>query len=112
MSNISQLSNYDAVMAELDRWVKAHGNGKYSPADYQPLGKLDLYPDYGIQQVREEIADFVKEILKRNLSGTILEIGIGYYGSTHVLWRQIFNRVITIEKSPDRCRNFAINYSK
>lgn len=116
MSNqpLQSLSNrdYNAVMAELDRWVKAHGNGQYCPADYQPLGKLDLCPDYGIQQVREEIGDFAKEIIKQNLSGIILEIGIGYYGSTHALWRLLFDHVITIEKSPDRCRDFAKNFSK
>ena len=38
-----------------------------------------------------------------------MEIGLGYYGSTHFLWRQLFNKVITIEKSLDRIRDFGTN---
>lgn len=107
-----QSLKHQTIMAELDRWVHAHGNGQYGPANYQPLGKLALYPDYGIQQVRDEISEFTEELLKRNYSGTILEVGIGYYGSTHFLWRQLFKKVITIEKSPERCRDFSLRFSK
>ena len=100
------------IMSELDRWVESLGNGKYNPADFKPLGALALYPDYSIQQVRSEINGLVDEIIHRGLSGTILEIGLGHYGSTHFLWRLLFERVITIEKAPERCRAFACNYSK
>jgi len=100
------------IMSELDRWVESLGNGKYNPADFKPLGALALYPDYSIQQVRSEINGLVDEIISRGLSGTILEIGLGHYGSTHFLWRLLFERVITIEKAPERCRAFACNYSK
>lgn len=99
------------IMSELDRWVASHGNGQYNPPEYEPLDELALYPDYSIQQVRSEIQDFVDEILKRDLTGTMVEIGIGYYGSTHFLWRLLFERVITVEKSSDRCRAFAHRYS-
>ena len=99
------------IISELDRWVAIHGNGQYVPADYEPLDPLALFPDYGIQQVCSELHEFVAEIVGRGLSGTALEIGLGYYGSTHFLWRLMFKRVITIEKSPDRCRAFARSYS-
>ena len=100
-----------AIMAELDLWVSCQGNGQYIPADFEPLDQLALCPDYGIQQVRAELHDFVGEIVARGLRGTALEIGLGYYGSTHFLWRLLFDQVITIEKSSDRCRAFARAYS-
>jgi|TARA_B100001964_G_scaffold239411_1_gene306782 hypothetical protein len=28
------------IMSELDRWVESHGNGKYNPADFEPIGAL------------------------------------------------------------------------
>ena len=34
---------------------------------------------------------------------------MGYYGSTSFLWRHIFDKVITIEKSHDRTRSFGTN---
>lgn len=100
------------IMAELDRWVSLHGNGQYSPADFEPINTLALYPDYGIQQERSELYDFIVEIINRCLSGTIVEIGLGRYGSTHFLWRLLFERVITIEKFPECCLAFARSYSK
>lgn len=100
------------LMAELDRWVKSHGNGEYVPEDYEPSGPLGLPADYGIQQVRSEIDEFLGEVITNDLGETALEIGLGYYGSTHFLWRLAFKRVITIEKSGDRCRAFARSHSK
>ncbi len=106
------VKNVQEVMSELDRWVAAHGNGQYGPADYQPLRELEIYPDNAIQQVRAEIKEFIEEVVKRGLCGRALEIGIGYYGSTHFLWSLLFEKVITVEKSPERCRAFAHRYSK
>ena len=45
-------------------------------------------------------------------SGTILEIGLGYYGSTHFLWRMVFDKVITIENKNNRIREFGLNIQK
>lgn len=99
------------VISELDQWVARQGNGQYSPSDFKPINELALYPDYGIQQERSELLDFINEIIKRGLSEKILEIGLGRYGSTHFLWRLLFKQVITIERLPERCLAFARNYS-
>lgn len=101
----------DAIMAELDLWVSRQGNGQYIPTDFKALDRLALCPNYGIQQVRVELHDFVAEIVDRDLRGMALEVGLGYYGSTHFLWRLLFERVITIEKSSERCHAFARAYS-
>ena len=100
------------IMLELDRWVAVHGNGEYLPADCVPPDCLALFPDYGIQQVRSELDEFVAEVVDHGLSGTALEIGLGYYGSTHFLWRSLFDRVITIEKNHERVRAFGSSMQK
>ena len=100
-----------SIMEQLDKWVACHGNGSYVPADMQPQGVLDLAPDYGIQQVREEISELVHELHRRQLRGCALEIGLGFFGSTHFIWRHLFGRVITVEKSIERCREFARSYA-
>ena len=110
LSSINRSKDPEAVMAELDRWVANQGNGQYVPSDVDPYwfkDPLALGPDYGIQQVRSELTEFVEEIIKRKISGITLEIGLGKHGSTHFLWRQLFDRVITIERNFDRCTDFA-----
>ena len=110
----------DGVMNELDNWVLLRANGKYIPpysesqsnkisiinADSLATGLLQ--EDYGIQQVRNEIKKFSEIIISHNYD-SIIEIGLGHCGSTHVLWRLLFNKVITIEKSYDRIREFGKN---
>lgn len=90
----------DNILRYLDHWVLAHSakqnsNG-YVPEDFFPP-IIDVSAYHGIQQVRAEICEFVRILLAKGLSGNVLEIGLGYYGGTHMLWRQIFNRVITVE---------------
>lgn len=115
------LTELDNVMNELDNWVLLRANGKYIPpyseirsnkisiidADSLALGLLQ--EDYGIQQVRDEIKKFVEIIIYHGYRDSILEIGLGHCGSTHVLWRCLFNKVVTIEKSYDRIREFGKN---
>jgi len=101
-------SKLEQVMEHLDGWVSKNGNGQYIEDDTFP-SDWGITDDWGIQQVRKEIMEFVALLVEREEAGTILEIGLGYYGSTHVLWRQLFSRVITIEKSHDRIRNFGKN---
>jgi predicted O-methyltransferase YrrM len=103
------------VMTELERWVKCHGNGEFSDPDYQTVGDFGTFaiPDIpGIQQIRKEIGEFASLLLSLGLTRSILEIGLGYYGSTHVLWRLFVDKVITIEKSHDRVREFGANTRK
>jgi hypothetical protein len=95
------------IMALLDRWVAANGNGTYVPPDERAAASLELFPDYGIQQVRDEIAAFVDVVLTLPRRTLIVEIGLGFFGSTHFLWRMMFDRVVTIERSVERCRSFA-----
>ena len=99
----------DAIMTQLDAWVAAHGNGAYERGDWVPMDGFMIPDDAGIQQDRQEIQDFAAMLLKRARRRTALEVGLGYYGSTHVLWRLIFDRVITIEKSHERVRSFGTN---
>jgi len=104
--------NPATIMSELDRWVAAHGNGQYMPPDFEPIDNLALFPDYGSQQVRAELQDFVNEIVTQGFCGTMMEIGLGRYGSTHFLGRLLFQKVLTIEKSFERCFTFARNFSE
>jgi len=103
------------VMSELDKWVSRHGNGQYlhsynqlkvsivSPIE-ETIGQI--FEEPGIQQVREEIKEFASVILSKGLANCVLEVGLGRFASTHFLWRQIFNKVVTIEQYFERVRDF------
>jgi predicted O-methyltransferase YrrM len=95
----------------LDEWVSRQGNGGYFGDDAQTPTAVSLFPDYAIQQHREELAEFVKVLCGLPHRRGALEIGLGYFGSTHFLWRLMFDRVVTIERSVDRCRSFCRNYA-
>ena len=94
------------IMEQLDAWVARHGNGTYERGDWMPMQDFMILDDAGIQQDREEIKDFVSTLLSRGRLGSVLEIGLGYFGSTHFLWRLLFDKVTTIEKSHERIRTF------
>ena len=99
------MRNLADIMDYLDEWVVQHG--KYVKPDEVPdtasnslkLGHIIKAHQLGIQQVREEIKDLIQVVLDKKLDGRVLEIGLGYYGGTHMLWRQIFKEVVTIEYS-------------
>lgn len=99
----------EGIMARLDEWVSRHGNGQYERGDFTPMEDFMIPDDAGIQQDRDEIKEFVSRLLSRGRLGTALEVGLGYYGSTHFLWRLLFDKVITIEKSHERIRAFGTN---
>jgi len=88
-------------MRYLDRWVSKRG--KYL-SEYYILG-LELQ-NQGIQQVRKEISEFIRIILLKGLKNNILEIGLGYHGGTHMLWRHLFKQVFTIEYDPLLVKSF------
>ena len=105
-------NNTKQIMKELDNWVSRHGNGKYGDENIESARNYENYgiPEIpGIQQIRKEIKEFVFLILEEDLSNNILEIGLGYYGSTHFLWRLLFDHVISIEKLHNRVRTFGEN---
>ena len=103
----------DNIFRNLDLWVSNHGTGRYVPEDFAE--SLDtsfaLSENFGIQQVRKEIYDFVK-ILKKNKNNICVEIGLGFYGSTHFLFRHIFDTVITLEYQKERVLLFRENLNK
>ena len=97
------------IMEQLDAWVARHGNGRYERGDLKPMEDFMIPDDTGIQQDRQEIEEFVSMLLSRGRLGSVLEIGLGYFGSTHFLWRLLFDKVTTIEKSHERIRTFGTN---
>jgi cephalosporin hydroxylase len=101
------MENIEDIMIQLDPWVSKRGSGNYLE-DRQEMGDYGLPEDYGIQQIKEEIKEFIKVLLKRKPK-IILEIGLGYYGSTHFLWRLLANHVATIEKNHERILAFGRN---
>ena len=85
----------EQIFARLDRWVYARGKDGYVAPTSTPETNAGL--QHGIQQVRSEILQFALLLLESELRGSVLEIGLGNYGGTHVLWREIFERVITVD---------------
>ena len=98
----------------LDKWVSGVGTGRYSPSDYVDDldNSLSLSENFGIQQVKTEIYKFIDVLLKQQKLNNCLEIGLGFYGSTHFLWRLIFEKTITIENQKDRVSKFRENMNK
>jgi hypothetical protein len=100
------------IFEVLDEWVNVNGSGRYVPNDFVVQKNKIYAPEiFGIQQVRNEILSFVKILLRKKLNNC-LEIGLGYHGSTHVLWKEIFKRVYTIDINNGRILNFIENYNK
>ena len=103
-------NNIFEIFKSLDKWVEFNGNGKYMPKFFRDSSedKYILHDNYGIQQNREEILEFTKKILGIKEKDRCLEIGLGRYGSTHFLFRQIFKKTITVEIDKDRVNAFGI----
>jgi len=104
----------EKIFSELDRWISDKGNMGYIENTYNPYFSVDnnfLNEEFAIQQAKEEITEFV-DILLNTKTTNCLEIGLGHYGSTHFLWRQIYDKVITIEKNFERIREFGRNTKK
>ena len=102
------------IRSKLDNWVSRVGTGRYQPSNY--VDDIDttfsLSENFGIQQVRTEIYQFIDILLKQKKAKNCLEIGLGLYGSTHFLWRLIFEKIITIEHQKDRIFRFTENMNK
>lgn len=95
---------------EFNGWLTQHGNGKSIPKNFR-VNQTDfsfIPPDFAIQQNELEIMKLI-EILEKHNCKNILEIGLGYFGSTHVLFREHFESVCTVEISIDRVKNFYFN---
>mgnify|MGYP003635609433 CR=1 FL=1 len=101
------------IIKELNKWIVDKGSGGYTVG-------VDSYTEYysgtkpieGIQQNEQEIKEFVEYLNDKFNGGIILEVGLGYFGSTHFIWRMIFDKVITIENQNDRIKEFGLNTQK
>lgn len=100
--------DFDGIMRYLDHWVLKRSANEYVPEDFLPT-ENDTSAPHGIQQVRREISEFVRILLLKGLDNNILEIGLGCRGGTHILWRQIFNRVVTIESASWLVKRFKLS---
>jgi predicted O-methyltransferase YrrM len=75
------------AMAKLDTWVKSRGIGRYHEDATPP-----------IQQIREELSHLVEAVHAHDMDGDVLEIGLGIWGGTNILWRLLFSgRIVTVE---------------
>jgi cephalosporin hydroxylase len=101
------IQDHGAIMRDLDLWVSRHGMGIYVAEDFIPVVFHGL--DHGIQQVRNEISEFIRILLCKGLDNTVLEIGLGTHGGTHLLWRNIFKRVVTIEMNLAESQRIRLN---
>ena len=105
--------NLKQIFKELDDWVVTVGNGEYIPADMVlPLENFQVLPLFGMQQVKTEMYELSQLIIDQpwfSSDATALEIGLGHYGSTHILWRKLFKKITTIEKNHDRVNRFSFN---
>jgi cephalosporin hydroxylase len=101
---------------ELDEWTRMLSPIQYMPTDtVQPAPNLTILPLFGIQQVKKELEELSNIIVSQSWfenGGTILEIGLGHYGSSHLFWRGLFSNVITIEKNHERVNRFSENILK
>jgi len=95
----------------LDTWVSNVGSGRYVPSNYtEDLNTTySITENFGIQQVKPEIHKFIDILSKQKKLKNCLEIGLGFYGSTHFLWRALFDKSITIENQKDRVFKFGEN---
>lgn len=58
-----------------------------------------------IQQVRDELREFLKILLEHKVKN-VLQIGLGHYGSTHFAMSLLFEKVITIDVDIKNIRNY------
>ena len=109
----SQIS-LNEIKSTLDKWVTSVGTGRYIPSDYVDDldNTLSITENFGIQQVKSEIYKFIDVVVKQKKLKNCLEIGLGAYGSTHFLWRLLFEKTITIENQKYRVAKFTENMNK
>jgi len=66
----------------------------------------EVFPSRGkIFQERDEFLEFLHVVNSANLHGVAIEIGLDQ-GGTHMGWRQLFNKVVTIEIDINKCVKF------
>src|SRR5206468_3782620 len=96
----------DEIMSRMDEWVKSRGNGMWVPPEAPPGYTTP------IQQVKAEVAELVEALLALSPRAKCLEIGLGEYGGTHVLWRHLFDEVHCVEINPLFVSSFVLREGK
>ena len=96
--------HFENIADLLDGWVDNHlwARGGWVPGDvdwdeFIATHNTNDASANPIQQVREEIMEFVKVLLAAGPGKTAVEIGLGRCGGSHYLWSLMFERVITID---------------
>jgi cephalosporin hydroxylase len=113
------LRDTEEIMAYMDSWVSSHPWAKGGwvdsariTEDYVAIFGKDAVENtavkspHPIQQVRDEITELVSEIMKRDQTDKIVEVGMGIVGGSHRLWTKIFKKVVTIELVPETVERF------
>ena len=102
------------IKKTLDQWVSGVGTGRYQPKNLVDNfdKSFSISENFGIQQVKTEIYKFIDVLVKQKKIKNCLEIGLGAYGSTHFLWRLMFEKTITIEHQKHRIHKFTENMNK
>jgi len=67
--------------------------------------------NHGIRQGYEEITELCSILKNSKPHNICLETGL-YYGGTHFLFKQLFDKVISIDMDPSVCRNTTSQLSK
>ncbi len=106
------MQSSEKIMLQLDKWLIDKGETRYQEDDKNATEAYEnfyLNPLPAIQQNRNEIENFIKILLNKKEKKICLEVGLGHYGSTHFIWRQIFDKTITIEADWSRVKDFGLN---
>jgi len=88
---MSELSSEELINGLKDGWGELN-----HPSLVTPFVGQDAKQKMQIQQKTEEIRAFLDVVLGLEHRGFVLETGLGR-GGTHLLWRKLFERVISIE---------------
>lgn len=105
----------DTIFSNLDKWIDQNTDDptyryhkfedKITTEVNKPIN-IDAGNKHIIQQEKTEITEFVQVLLQLPQRKIALEVGLGKFGGTHMLWREIFDNVVTIEFNGYRIRDF------
>lgn len=95
------------VLKKVDLWGQQKNRPIWIPENFEPK----VVPEDGwvletVQQVKSEVSELLDVILANGQFGIALEVGLGRYGGSSIIWREIFDKVISIEYSHERIQNF------
>ncbi|MBP0021212.1 MAG: class I SAM-dependent methyltransferase [Cyanobacteria bacterium SBLK] len=99
-------NTFTAIEDKIDSFVNLEVNG-YS--GWHMLNTVGERYQPAIQQVRNEFLEFLKicfEYCRQNECTSILQIGLGMSGGSHFAFKQIFDRVTTIDCDPENINRY------